>query len=80
MAQNQHYEQQIDSFDFNIFEFTYTVGRNMQMPIMATMLLKKNNLIQAVNFPKFLQFMKQIYNSYKRSVEYHNDLHGSDVA
>ena len=29
---------------------------------------------------KYLQFIIQIYNKYERSVEYHNDLHGSDVA
>lgn len=33
-----------------------------------------------MDYHKFLQFFVQIYNKYKRSVEYHNDLHGSDVA
>jgi len=33
-----------------------------------------------VDFHKFLQYFTQIYNKYKRSVEYHNDMHGSDVA
>jgi len=47
---------------------------------MATSLLKKNNLLQIVDYHKFIQFIVQIYNKYKRSVEYHNDLHGSDVA
>lgn len=50
------------------------------MPFIATSLLKKNNLLQIVDFHKILQFFTQIYNKYKRSVEYHNDLHGSDVA
>lgn len=50
------------------------------MPFMATSLLKHNNLLQTVDLHKFLQFIAQIYNKYKRSVEYHNDLHGSDVA
>ena len=70
----------VNSFDFNIFDFSKTVGRNMQMPFMATSLLKQNNLLQTVDHHKFLQFFVQIYNKYKRSVEYHNDLHGSDVA
>lgn len=52
----------------------------MQMPFMATAILKKNNLLQIIDFHKFLQFTTQIYNKYKRSVEYHNDMHGSDVA
>lgn len=47
---------------------------------MATSLLKKNNILQIVDFHKFLLFFTQVYNRYKRSVEYHNDMHGSDVA
>jgi len=46
----------IDSWHFDIFEFSRAVGRNMQMPFMATSLLKKNNLLQCVDFHKFLQF------------------------
>ena len=49
------------------------------MPFVATSLLKQNNLLQIVDYHKFLAFIVQIYNKYKRSVEYHNDLHGSDV-
>ena len=71
---------QIDSFYFNIFEFQEVVGRNMVMPIIATHLLKKNNLQSCVDFSKFLKFISEIYNSYLRSVAYHNDLHGADVA
>lgn len=52
----------------------------MQMPFMATALLKQNNLQQSVDMHKFLQFITQIYNRYDRKVQYHNDLHGSDVA
>jgi len=50
------------------------------MPFIAISLLKKNALEQSVDQDKFLKFITQIYNSYKRSVEYHNDLHASDVA
>ena len=79
---NQHYQyvDQISSYYFNIFTFSQAVGRNMQMPFIATTLLRQNNLLQVVDHHKFLQFIVQIYNKYKRSVEYHNDLHGSDVA
>lgn len=52
----------------------------MQMPFMAAALLRQNNLGHLVNYEKFLLFFGQIYNKYKRSVPYHNDLHGSDVA
>lgn len=70
----------INSFDFNLFDFTKMVGRNMQMPFIATALLQHNDLMKEVDFTKYLSFIVQIYNKYSRSVEYHNDLHGSDVA
>jgi hypothetical protein len=47
---------------------------------MANSLLRHNNLEHCVTLDKFLTFFTQIYNLYKRSVQYHNDLHGSDVA
>lgn len=70
----------ISTFEFNIFEFSKTVGRQMQMPTMAMALIDINGLNTKVDEGKFLKFMVQIYNQYSRSVEYHNDLHGSDVA
>ena len=70
----------ISTFEFNIFEFSKTVGRQMQMPTMAMALIDINGLNTKVDESKFLKFMVQIYNQYSRSVEYHNDLHGSDVA
>lgn len=76
---NDFYEG-VNSFDFDIFEFARTVGRNMQMPLLATSLMKQNNLLQYVDHHKFLKFFSQIYNKYDQNVHYHNDLHGSDVA
>lgn len=52
----------------------------MQMPAMATAILEMHGLNQKIDQSKFLQFIVQVYNKYSRSVEYHNDLHGSDVA
>ena len=72
--------QGINTFEFNLFEFTEAVGRNMQMPFIATGLIEHNDLMSIIDYEKFLTFMVQIYNKYQRSVEYHNDLHGSDVA
>ena len=45
---HEKFHQGILSFDLNIFEFSKSVGRNMQMPFMATSLLKHNNLLQSV--------------------------------
>ena len=59
-----NFYQEINSFKFNIFEFSRTVGRNMQMPFIATSLLKHNNLLQVVDYHKFLAFIVQIYNNY----------------
>ena len=50
------------------------------MPVIATALINLNGLNKMVDQDKFLQFTIQIYNRYHRAVEYHNDLHGSDVA
>ena len=80
LAKHKSFYQAMNTFDFNLFEFTEVVGRKMQMPFMALALLKQNNLEAIVDQDKFLQFIIQIYNKYERSVEYHNDLHGSDVA
>lgn len=80
MKQHYWYVEEMSSYKFNIFNFSKNVGRNMQMPFLATNLLRKNNLLQSIDHHKFLQFIVQIYNRYKRSVEYHNDLHGADVA
>lgn len=52
----------------------------MVMPLIATRLLQQNNLMASIDYPKFLKFITEIYNTYKRSVAYHNDLHGADVA
>ena len=37
---NLHFFNGVNSYNFNIFEFSKAVGRNMQMPFMATSLLK----------------------------------------
>lgn len=80
LEKHQDFYDAVNSFDFNIFQFSRSVGRDMQMPLLATSLLKQNNLLQFVDYHKFLQFFAQIYNKYDRNVAYHNDLHGSDVA
>jgi hypothetical protein len=68
------------SYHFNIFRFSETVGRKNQMPILSYSLLKVNGIEESVNKQKFFSFMKAVYNRYSRNVQYHNDLHGSEVA
>lgn len=80
IAKHPNFFNGLSTFEFNIFELTEAVGRNMQMPFVATALMELNGLTQKYNKEKFLEFIVQIYNGYNRSVDYHNDLHGSDVA
>ena len=80
LKKHQDFYYAISTFEFNIFEFSKTVGRNMQMPVLASTIMDLNGLSKIINQKKFLQFIIQIYNKYHRAVEYHNDLHGSDVA
>lgn len=80
LKDNQNFYYALSTFEFNIFEFSSVVGRTMQMPVLSTALIQLNGLNGLIDQNKFLQFMIKIYNGYKRSVEYHNDLHGSDVA
>jgi len=56
IKKHQNYYEGISSFGFNIFDFANSVGRNMQMPFMAASILKKNNILQTVDYHKFLQF------------------------
>ena len=34
------YQKEVNTFEFDIFSFKNTVGRNMQMPILSTLILK----------------------------------------
>jgi hypothetical protein len=45
MDKHNDFYEGVNSFDFNIFEFARNVGRNMQMPLLATSLMKQNNLL-----------------------------------
>jgi len=45
LEKHQDFYDAVNSFDFDIFEFARSVGRNVQMPLLATSLLKQNNLL-----------------------------------
>ena len=77
---NQHFYLAVNEFSFNIFDLCRNVGRHMQMPFIASSIIKLNNLQERVDYEKFLKFVYKIYHSYNQSVSYHNDMHGSDVA
>jgi hypothetical protein len=48
---------------------------------MATVhMILEHHLDVYINDRKFCHFLNEIYRGYKREVQYHNDLHGVDVA
>jgi len=50
------------------------------MPLVSWSILESLDLIEIVNEEKLAIFLDNIYLSYNRDVQYHNDLHGADVA
>ena len=70
----------LSNFNFNIFEAANTIGRDKYMPVIAWELMKINKVDRQIKHNEFIQFSKQVYNRYQRTVQYHNDLHGTDVA
>ena len=42
---NPEFYERVNHFDFNVFDFSKTIGRNMQMPFIAASILKNNNLL-----------------------------------
>jgi len=46
IAKHPHFYNGLSTFEFNIFELTNAVGRNMQMTFMATALMDLNGLTQ----------------------------------
>ena len=73
---------EIDNFLFNIFAFEKEIGRVNTLPYLVMGLLSK--CIDIYNSPyneqKLVKFLHQIRRGYKQDVQYHNDLHGADVA
>ena len=70
--------QDLQTFYFDVFQFSKTVGRERQMRIMAIGLLSVNNI--QVDEARFLNFVSAIQGRYMTQVAYHNDLHASDCA
>ena len=83
MAENKHHFENIDRFDFDIFKFSQEIGRLRTLPYAVLGMLDKSgiNLKQAsVDEERLVTFLNAIAYGYRREVQYHNDLHGADVA
>ena len=51
----------------------------MSMAMIDSLGLTEQTMPQ-LDFAKLTRFFGKIYQGYRRDVEYHNDLHGADVA
>jgi hypothetical protein len=70
----------IDNLEFNIFELQKGLGRDHTMSLVGWKIMENLNLIEIVNEEKLACFLDKIYLTYSRDIQYHNDLHGADVA
>lgn len=73
--------EKIITCKFNIFEFNKAVGRQMTLPLIYYYVLSKScrEYFIEINKIKLKSFIQEIYRGYRRDVNYHNDLHGSDL-
>lgn len=70
--------------DFDIFKFSDNLTRKHALPYLMMHLLdnlpNKEENVGQFNEHKLVLFLNQIAQGYKQKVQYHNDLHGADVA
>ena len=83
LIEKSHYFDKIDKLDFDIFEFTKEIGRAATLPYCVLGMMSKANLNLEnanINEEKLVEFLNKIARGYRTEVQYHNDLHGADVA
>jgi hypothetical protein len=73
-----HFET-IGNRSFDIFKTIESVGRDQLLPMMTMVTMYNSGLKQFVNEQKAALFLDRITTTYKHEVQYHNDIHGSDV-
>ena len=73
-------EARFSSRKFDIFAFERYIGRLKTLPILSLHLIMQHKLTQFINEPKFARYMSEVFKTYRQDVQYHNDLHGMDVA
>jgi hypothetical protein len=69
-----------NSRTFDLFGVSELISRPKTLPLLAVHLFLHHNLISMVNEQKLPIFLNEITSTYLQSVQYHNDLHGIDVA
>jgi len=73
----------VESFDFDCFQVADVLGRENTLPMVVFKIM--NELPQtpgsaSLNNDKLISFLGALYKGYRTDVQYHNDLHGADVA
>ena len=75
--------ESIHSFDFDPMKMSDELGReNLFTMTVYKMItnLPKNGNCHKLNTDKLVHFLSKIGSGYRHNVQYHNDLHGADVA
>ena len=74
--------EQVNSFDFDIFEVAQGVGRENTLTMVMFKIMNElpHHGSIRINNDKLITFLTALYKGYRRDVQYHNDLHGADVA
>ena len=75
--------QAVNSFDFDCFKMSEALGRDKCFQLVVYTILdslpKLNSQVQ-LQQDKLVRFLDCIKRGYRENVQYHNDLHGADVA
>lgn len=69
----------IETYDFNIFDLNELLDKNTMQSIAKEIFTRRDYLDNLIPEDKFVNFINEMVKGYSRSVQYHNDLHGSDV-
>jgi len=72
-------KEQIESKDFNIFNFESSVGQENTLYLIGLYIFKKYEFSKIIKENNFVNWSKKIAAGYSRKNPYHTDLHGADV-
>ena len=79
----ERFEEQLSTSTartFDLFELRDVVGRDRTLHLVSIHIFLEHHLDVFINERKFAMFLDDVYRMYRRDVQYHNDLHGVDVA
>ena len=79
MKEHDSYLSLIRSLDFDVFSLSNACGRDRTLQLTASKILYDSGLEVLVVGPAMMRFLERISLIYDKKIEYHNDLHGTDV-